>query len=216
MMYLKDCNSPALQTFSNHSDHRAFFLFVTIIFAVLASTPLQAATNVVRIREIGAKFVFDPTNLTINPGDSIKWTNTVVNQHDSTHRPPAGPLLWGSPSLSSTSAVNNSFSFTFTNTGFYPYYCFRHVVALATNPEQTGTVTVVSISLTAANLSPPGMIQFQVGGGRTGQRCIIDAADTLPNWAPISTNTFPTNSFVFTNNAALFNRRFYRARVSSP
>src|SRR5438477_9927495 len=126
--------------------------FLATLFVALTLFPSPsahgAATNVVKMIQTGTKFLFSPTNITINSGDTIKWTNTVANQHDTTHNPPSGAVLWQSGELSST-AASNSFSFKFINPGFYPYYCLRHVVLLGTNPEQTGTVSVVS-----ANLAP--------------------------------------------------------------
>ena len=106
-----------------------------VILAISAATALSAATTVVRIGD----FFFDPTNLTVNLNDTVKWANGVATVHDSTQR----TNLWASPKLSSTSTTN-SFSFTFTKAGFYPYFCFTHVLG---HPEQTGNVTVVSMDL---------------------------------------------------------------------
>ena len=122
---------------------------------------LNAATTVVRIRESGginAKYFFEPTNITINAGDAIKWTNTVANPHDSTHKPPTGQTpLWTSGKLSN-SPPNNTFSFTFNKSGLYPYFCRTHLLL---HPEQTGTVTVVSANL------PPSVSLFDPTNGAT-------------------------------------------------
>src|SRR2546423_5535795 len=130
----------------------AFKNFSAVAFLfLLFGTQLDAATNLVKIREIGSinpKYVFDPTNVFISTGDTLKWTNTAVNLHDSTHTNRSRPL-WGSLELSNK-PPNNTFSFTFSNAGFYPYYCLRHVVLSSgaqQHPEQTGTVTVVSANL---------------------------------------------------------------------
>ncbi len=289
-----------------------FALVLVLTFST--SVSLHAATNVVKIRAIGARFVFDPTNITINAGSSITWTNAdSLNKHDTRHHPPTGPVLWQSVLLSN-SLPNNTFAFTFTNAGFYPYYCFFHnVTAPILHPEQTGTVSVVaanvpptvsitdptndapffapasftiqakasdpggnvaqveffrgttslgvsasspysnnvtalgvgnyaltavatdnqgakatsgvvnvtitSISLGSAQLSRDGLFQFRISGGIAGQSCIVDACDTLPNWTPIATNTFPNTpcpicpSIDFTDFPASPDRRFYRCRV---
>ena len=83
-------------------------------------------------------FYFTPTNLTIAAGDTVVWSNKVTRAHDATYFDPANPTfeLWASPLL----ARNQSFAFTFTNGGFYPYICAVHYFA---RPQQTGTVTVI-------------------------------------------------------------------------
>lgn len=83
-------------------------------------------------------FYFVPTNLVIAAGDTVVWSNKVTRAHDSTYFDPANPAfeLWASPLL----ARNESFAFTFTNAGFYPYICAVHYFA---RPQQTGTVTVI-------------------------------------------------------------------------
>ena len=83
-------------------------------------------------------FYFTPTNLTIAAGDTVVWSNKVTRAHDTTYFDPANPnlLVWASELL----ARNQSFAFTFTNGGFYPYICAVHYFA---RPQQTGTVTVI-------------------------------------------------------------------------
>src|SRR5437867_1535469 len=56
-----------------------------LLFLSLATIPVvNGATNLVTIGQSsnGAIFFFNPTNLTINPGDTVRWTNTVFNTHD--------------------------------------------------------------------------------------------------------------------------------------
>lgn len=182
-----------------------------------------AATNVVKIRLVGTHYAFDPTNLVIFTGDIVKWTNSDISTiHDTTHNTNfvGGTRLWGSVELSNT-VPNNTFSFTFNTNGSYPYYCFRHTQLLFV---QTGLVSVVSgpmITQQSATLLPDGNFSLEVHGGTAGQRCIIDASDTLLNWSPIWTTNFPntlcpTCPFIqFIDTAKLPNRRFYRARVFS-
>ena len=113
--------------------------FAALILSSLSSS-LPAATITVRIREIGNRFVFDPTNIVVNPGDSVVWTNTAANPHDTTHNPSSGARLWVSPLL----GLGKKFTNTFNQAGYYPYICRFHI---AMHPEQTGTVTVASATL---------------------------------------------------------------------
>ena len=121
---------------------RRKYLLPCIAALILSSlsSSLSAATVTVRIREIGSRFVFDPTNIVINPGDSIVWTNSGVNPHDTTHNPSSGAPLWKSGLF----ATGKKFTNTFSQAGYFPYICQQHI---AMHPEQTGTVTVASAAL---------------------------------------------------------------------
>ena len=116
--------------------------------------PGRAATNftvaMVGSGTVTTTFAFQPTNLTINVGDSVLWTNKHGGAtHDTTYgtatTPPAN-RLWASPPLD---AGGQTFTFTFSNAGYYPYICKQHVVDNPVAPQQTGSVTV-----TTANLAP--------------------------------------------------------------
>ncbi len=111
---------------------RRLFLLCSLFF-LLAPASRAAVWNVSMF-----DFYFTPTNLTIAAGDTVVWSNKVTRAHDATHFDPANPdiLLFASPLL----ARNESFAFTFTNAGFYPYICAVHYFA---RPQQTGTVTVI-------------------------------------------------------------------------
>jgi len=116
-------------------------LLFSLLTVVGAST--YGATNTVLI----GSYFFNPTNLTINIGDTVRWTNTAFNTviHDTTRT--NSPFSWASPDLDGSPTT---FLLTFTNAGTFPYYCERHVYAsLPQNrhPEQTGTVSVISMNL---------------------------------------------------------------------
>jgi len=100
-----------------------------------------AATYLVKMRKIDVPpnlyYVFDPTNLTINLGDTVTWTNTVSNiTHDSTHYPPDDPSWHSAPLLGSA-----TFSVTFASAGDFPYFCSYHTLS---HPEESGMITVVA------------------------------------------------------------------------
>ncbi len=86
-------------------------------------------------------YYFTPTNLTVRPGDTVTWINRGLQPHDTT----AADGAWASPLLYNEEEF---FSFTFTNSGPYPYICLKHIEEF---PEQTGTVMVATINL------PPGV-----------------------------------------------------------
>ena len=176
-------------------------LFRNLIGALViaaSAASANAATIGVRIGD----FFFNPTNIVINPLDRVVWTNVVANTHDVTR---AG--LFGSGTLN----LNSTFSFTFTNTGYYPYVCQRHVTT--GRPQQTGTVSVVNVSLASVTTTETNT-QFEVSGGRQGLRAVVEAGGALTAFTPIATNIFPAaGTLRFTNNAPPATNRFYRTRV---
>jgi plastocyanin len=282
-----------------------------LVLLTLSVTALvSASTAIVKMREIGGtNYIFDPSSISIKTGDTVTWTNTLPDPHDTT----SDTRVWASRLLSSTS-TNNSFSFTFTDPGIYPYHCNEHF--LRGHPEETGTVSVLApnvspvvaissptngaaffapasftiqaaasdsdgtvtqlqlfrgtssiavsmnsplstslsalaagsyvfsaiatdnsgarttssvvhvsvsapptISSSSAQILPDGTFQFRISGGSAGQTCIIDACESLPNWAPILTTNFPDTKcegcpyidVIDKSNSS--NRRFYRHRV---
>jgi hypothetical protein len=86
-------------------------------------------------------------------GDSILWTNNSTIVHDSTQgtaSTPTASRLWVSPNLS---LLSRTYRFTVTNMGTYPYLCLQHAI---TQPQQTGTVTVVRGNFEpAVNITSP-------------------------------------------------------------
>lgn len=80
-------------------------------------------TNEVFIQDMA----FNPSVITIAAGTTIKWTNKDFVAHTVTSN--AGVFASG------TLATGDTFSFTFTIAGSYPYHCTPH-------PTMTATVIV--------------------------------------------------------------------------
>ena len=90
-----------------------------------ASTDQTQSTNKVTI----ANMAFSPSQITVNKGDTVTWTNNdstahSVNETDNQKGPDSGDLNPG-----------DKYSFTFDQTGTFKYRCNLH-------PEMLGTVTV--------------------------------------------------------------------------
>jgi len=118
---------------------------VVSLAAQVVATSAGAATRKVEVGD----FFFRPSALTIAAGDTILWESIVGNDHDTTSGIPPTGLLWEAE----LATLGSTFSFTFTNTGFYPYGCARH-----TQFNQTGAVSVVTgplIPPTVTVTSPP-------------------------------------------------------------
>ena len=109
---------------------------------LLLAPTLRAAEVFVFIYE----YYFTPTNAIIAPGDTVTWINKGGQAHDTT----SSQGLWASDLLHNDEEL---FSFTFPQTGVFPYFCAIHIQDY---PEQTGTVTVASMNLPpSANITSP-------------------------------------------------------------
>ena len=84
-------------------------------------------------------FAFTPQNLTVNVGDTVRWTNFDGTNHTTT----SNTGVWNSGNFAS-----GSFSFTFNNAGTFPYHCSRH-------GSMTATLTVQVPSPTSTNTPTP-------------------------------------------------------------
>lgn len=95
--------------------------------APVASRPATAqattATPMVHI----SNFTFGPQALKVKVGQTVTW----VNDDDIPHTVASGTKLFKSKVLD----TGDSFSFTFTKAGAYPYFCSLH-------PHMTGRVLV--------------------------------------------------------------------------
>jgi len=75
---------------------------------------------------------FSPTNKTIAKGTTVKWTNKDSYSHTVTSGKTGSPTgLFDSGTLGS----NGTFSYTFSQTGVFTYYCKLH-------SSMSGTITV--------------------------------------------------------------------------
>jgi plastocyanin len=102
---------------------RRLFPLVVIGLALLLAGPAASATTNVQIRRAG----FVPATVTINQDDSVTWKNTdTIN-----HQVVANGGQFASPIL----GPNQSYTFTFRNSGTYRYHDGLH-------PSRRGTVTV--------------------------------------------------------------------------
>ena len=182
-------------------------IFAWFAFAVVACSigpRLQAATFVVAI----PGFNFRPTNLLINVADSVKWTNAHSGTiHDTTYgisNTPPAQRLWASPPLDADLGPN-TFTFTFSNAGYYPYLCKQHVIDNPVAPQQTGSVTVITGNLPPFThiTSPAANARFTNGPSITNVPLLsiaANAADT--NGAVARVDFFVSGRLVATDSAA--------------
>ncbi len=76
---------------------------------------------------------FEPRQITIQKGQTVKWTNEGQNTHTVT----SGTDCSKNGQFNSWIAPGESFTHTFEKTGEYPYFCIPHCAK-----DMTGTVIV--------------------------------------------------------------------------
>lgn len=104
-----------------------------LLLCFFYTTQLVAATATVSITD----FQFTPTTVTINIGDTVKWTNNGGAPHTTTST--AAGEAWDKTLFS-----GNVFSRVFTKEGSYTYRCNFH-------PSMTAKVVVRSVEQTRIN-----------------------------------------------------------------
>jgi amicyanin len=89
------------------------------------AVPVTGGTNVTI-----ANFAFSPADVTVKVGTTVTWTNKDTASHNVL----AVDSSWGSTNLIKT---GQTYSFTFTKAGTYPYRCGIH-------PNMKATVRVIN------------------------------------------------------------------------
>jgi plastocyanin len=187
--------------------------FLVASFLHLCATAGFAATTNVTVAP-GGSFSFSPSTVTINAGDQVKWT-WDGSGHTSTSggscNVPNG--LWSSPELSG----GQSFTFTFTNAGNYPYFCnidshcslgmTGSVIVNAANPPPTVQITnppngtvlsaPANVTIQATVTGSVTNVQFLFGGNVLTNEASAPFAATVNNVAAGS----HTLSAIASNNA---------------
>lgn len=117
---------------------------VVLLASAIASAPAHAEDVTVGMGKDAKKnpgrgnWVFTPTTVTINVGDTVTWTNNSQAPHTSTSEDD----VWDSGNLD----PGDEFSYTFEKAGRYEYFCEYHegqvgtiiVRAAGGNEEQQG------------------------------------------------------------------------------
>jgi plastocyanin len=156
-------------------------LSVVAIAAIVARGSASAATVIVTVAP-SQQHVFQPSSVTIQPGDTVKWVwdednHTVTSGNTDDDIPKADGLF-----NSGNKTRGSEFSFTFPSAGTFDYYCvFHHGMGM------DGSVKVVAATSTAAaqplNISTRLSVQtdenVMIGGlivtGTVPKRVIIRA-----------------------------------------
>jgi plastocyanin len=170
-------------------------VLVVVAWMFVATTAEAAKTNIVEVRG-PTTYIFVPSNLVINVGDTVLWTNrSSTGTHDVTQGSRAAGVTpnpyWAA---SGPIALNGRFSVTFSNLGAYPYICNAHVFVNPQpigNPTQTGLVSVViaNFAPTVAITSPTDISRFTVPGNFLISADAADSDGTVTNVEFFAGNT---------------------------
>jgi plastocyanin len=124
-------------------------LLILAVFCLFSfSSPTHAVTHNV---SIGDNF-FSPNDLTINVGDTVRWTYSGGRMHDAT----ADDFSWASPTSSSI-----DFSHTFNSVEEVLYHCTVH----STPGRDIDTRMNGRINVTQADEPPPDPESVTINGG---------------------------------------------------
>ena len=149
-------------------------------------------------------WTFSPASLQIQVGDTVTWTNEDdLDFHDS-----YCPSIWYSGPLD----YGQQWSLMFPVAGTFSYEDSRYYIVGMTGMIVVGPLIPQPVLIDAALLAD-GTFQCTVSNLVVGQTNVIQASADLVNWTPIYANVAFGTSYLFLDNSAAFNRRFYRAFV---
>ena len=110
---------------------------VIVLVAGCSSSPSSPNPPAAETHDVSmTASTFSPATITINEGDTIRWTNNDIRTHTSisgTNGVPDG--IWNSGDV----AIGATYEKVFNAAGTYPYYCHYHFAM-----GMTGTITVVT------------------------------------------------------------------------
>ncbi len=158
---------------------KTFLLLLLTSVFISISPAIYSATIDVSIKD----GVFQPRVLTINVGDTVKWTNwdtifygtiphTTTSGTNCTH----DGTGWDSGTL----LTAQSFSFTFNAPGTYPYFCSMHCLSAG----MTGTI-IVGQSQAPVDFEGDGKTDIAIWRPSNGYWYIIrssDGSNILTQW----------------------------------
>ena len=154
---------------------------LTVLAMAAALTPTTPASAAITDAAI-ANFAFSPNPVTIQVGDSVKWTNSDGAAHTVT----ADNGSFGSDSLSD----GETFSHTFGQAGTFAYHCDIHPSmkgAVQVGARSTTTTTAAPTTTTA----PPTTVTTAPVTTATGSPTTVTTRATTTSTAPRSTTTAP-------------------------
>src|SRR5437660_171633 len=172
---------PTLATTLKIDSWRLVLLVATAVSLIGYPKPANAATVYVAVGWYGGLIDFHPGEVTIHPGDQVKWTWLTSGHSTTSGRPGMPNGIWNS----GVRSQGATFTHTFNSAGTFPYYCTQHlqvgqVIVMSATPTPTPT-PLPSTKIT--NISTRAFVQtgenVMIGGfvvqGTGRKRVIIRA-----------------------------------------
>ena len=107
-----------------------FLTLVVLALAagVLCSVPALAETVTVEMTSVDFVPTFVPSEITIRPGDTVRWVNVdpFLRDHSTCSGTGSADAFAGELWDSGTLHVNGSFEYTFDEVGEYAYFSVQH------------------------------------------------------------------------------------------
>ncbi|MGY6528885.1 MAG: plastocyanin [Cyanobacterium sp.] len=100
-------------------------LVLAMMVVISATAPANAATVEVKMGADSGMLAFQPAEVTIQAGDSVKWINNKLAPHNVVFDPSA-PNAAELSHKGLAFAAGESFEATFDQPGEYSYYCEPH------------------------------------------------------------------------------------------
>ena len=101
-----------------------WFFLASLASVVVVTAPVHATDHLVLMNGDYAAMFFDPSSISIQPGDRVRWRNVTADFHTATSGTDCAPAgLWttGTVNPAATSAF-----ITFNTAGTYAYFCRFH------------------------------------------------------------------------------------------
>ncbi|MDQ6892793.1 MAG: plastocyanin/azurin family copper-binding protein [Acidobacteriota bacterium] len=121
-----------------------------LALALLATVLPARAARADQTVTIGPGISFNPSSVTIAPGERVTWT-WAAGGHSTTTDTATGPEVWDS----GVQPFGASFSHVFTTPGSFPYYCQVHSVPGGTAMNGVVQVVVPTVTPTVRPTVPP-------------------------------------------------------------
>lgn len=154
-----------------------------LLLGLFASTAWGATVDVSIVN-----FQFSPTNLTINQGDTVRWSNNSGGtQHSTTSTTAVGGCVEGGPDPWNSLLLlpGQNFQKTFNTPGTFPYKCIPHC-----SGGMRGTITVLPPPANFTLSCNPAALNTAQGDSKTSA-CTITSINSFNSAVTLSTSGLP-------------------------
>jgi len=158
-----------------------------VVLALVCAPSVSAATFFVGPKRLGVFpnqfFVWNPTNVVINVGDTVMWTN-LGSIHSLKPTPTNSPEQFCG---TGTNEIANC-TVTFSTSGTFRYDCFQHIATMTGSVIVLGPTAVITNPPNNAIFAAPATVTVSADATNGGGGNVIDVR-FLSNGVSIATST---------------------------